>query len=143
MSKVTKTTQKPVIELWDTDRTPNGAVYHYITPEMGEDDPASQYVVHDDELVQFILDFEMSEDIQGAEQMLFDAFEDVKDRYWDDVLHPRLTTSYGEAMVYINAWMAGKTMPVAPKDLKALAEHIYRTLDIKITFPGIKERRAA
>ncbi len=132
MPKVINTTEKQTIELWDTDRIGSDAAYHYITPELSEDDPAHTVRVSEQELIQFCIDFNNAEDEYSAVQLLHDAWEDVKDMYWDEVLEQKLLTGYQEAMAYINAYTHQLSQPMAQSQVLALYAHIERTFGIQI-----------
>jgi hypothetical protein len=121
MSKVTKNTEKPTkptIDLWDTDKIGMDAVYHYATPDLSEDDDCHQIRITRDELVEFVEENELNQfqtDVDDfssydAQDHLVDNWEDVKDRYWSDVLEPRLESSYNEAMAFIQSYTSKHKM---------------------------------
>lgn len=127
MPKLTKT-----IELWDTDRLGNSVIYHYITPELSEDDKPHREVIDEEELLQFILDFEMADHTDMAALLLYDAWEDVKDRYWDEVLEQRLMSSYEEAMAYIQSYIDKAGRPVTDKELNKLYRNVRASYGISL-----------
>lgn len=132
MSKVTNTTEKQTIELIDTDRTGSDVVYLYATPELSEDDPAHKIRISEQELIQFCIDFDKGEDEYSAMQLLHDAWEDIKDMYWAEVLEQKLLTGYQEAMVYINAYTHQAKKPMPAAQVNALYVHIERTFGVQI-----------
>lgn len=145
MSKVTE-----IIQKWDTDRTECGIIYHYTTPLLPEDAPAHTEEIHENELIEFIMDFHLCDHQDLAAQFLTEAFEDVKDRYWDDVLHPKLVMAYKEATTYLSAYFAQCSSVLNVKQINALMVHIYNTLGIWVAQEEVvtamsvnKVRRAA
>jgi hypothetical protein len=127
MSKVKKT-----IELWDTDRIGNDVVFHYLTPELSEDDKAHQKRISEDDLIRFIIDFELADDPDMAGVLLHDSFETVKDRYWDDILLAELEMSYQEAMTYIQVYTAHTKTPMPQSQYRSLMAHIAHVFGINL-----------
>lgn len=97
---------------WDTDRIGNDVVFHYLTTGMKSDDPCITERVLEENLIQYILDWGHADDREGAESFLLDAFEDMKDEYWDNILHPRLVMSFIEATNYVEAFKAKHVGPL-------------------------------
>jgi hypothetical protein len=92
------------IDLWDTDRIGNDVIFHYVTPEMTEDQDAKQYKATSSELIEFIEDNELNQfqtDVDrfssyDAHDHLIDNWDDVKDQYWVEVVCPKLEASLSE-----------------------------------------------
>jgi hypothetical protein len=108
MPKVTKNTQNVLKEIirWDSEKVGNGVHFHFITLGMSDDDPCLISKVDEQELIQYAIDYGMADDVEGAEQLLFDSFGDVRDSYWDNVEEIRLATAYKEACAYIDSYKA-------------------------------------
>ncbi|SMC52416.1 hypothetical protein [Pedobacter nyackensis] len=128
---------KQIIELWDTDRIGNDVVFHYLTPELSENDKPHQIRVDEEALIRFIVDFELADYSDLAGHLLQDAWEDIKDRYWADILKQQLETSYKEAMTYIQVYTAHTTLPMPKYQYRALLAHIAHVFGINLS------RRAA
>ena len=127
MSKVKKT-----IELWDTDRIGNDVVFHYLTPELSEDDNAHQKCVTEEELIRFIVDFELADHQDLAGLLLHDAFNEIACRYWDEILQAQLEMSYQEAMTYIEVYTAHVKMPMPQSQYELLMAHIAHVFGINL-----------
>lgn len=126
MSKV-----KQIIELLDTDRIGNDVVFNYITPEMEEDQPVIKVGVTEDELIEYILDFELADHNDLAALLLNDAFEEVTERYWSDMLHPRLTQNYLDAMVYMQSFIAKCHKPLSKADTDLLRKNMVAQFGVQ------------
>ena len=131
MPKVTITPEKLVIDRIDTDRVGNDVIFFYATPELSDDDPAHKIRVSEKELAQFAMDFDLAENEYEASQLLNDAFEDVKDRYWDDVLEQRLLTGYKEALAYIQTYVRQISCPMSKGEYANLQVHVSKVFGVE------------
>lgn len=125
MSKV-----KQIIELWDTDRIGNDVVFHYITPEMAEDEPARKAIADEQELIRYIIDFELAEDADQANDLLHDAFEDVIGRYWLEIQHPTLLQNYKDAIAYMYSFINKCHKPLSKADSDAMRNNMIAQFGI-------------
>jgi hypothetical protein len=131
MSKVIITPEKLVIDRIDTDRVGNDVIFFYATPELADDDPAHKIRINENELLQFIMDYELVDHQDLAQSFLQDAFEDVKDRYWDDVLEQRLLTGYKEAIAYIQTYVRQISCPMSKGEYANLQIHVSKVFGVE------------
>lgn len=141
MSKVTKTTdQTNLIDLWDTDRNGNDAVFHYVTPELDESAEPHKITIASAELEEFVEENELNEfqtDVDDfksydAWDYLMDNWEEVKDRYWSDLLQPKLEQSYKEASAYLQVYAKQHTAPLTNEQVKAVLAHVKKVYGVEI-----------
>lgn len=125
MSKV-----KQIIELWDTDRIGNDVVFHYVTPEMSDDEPARTVKADEQDLIKYIIDFELAGDSEQANDLLNDAFEDVIERYWDEIQHPTLHQNYLDAMAYMESYISKCRKPLSKADSDAMRQNMVAQFGI-------------
>lgn len=126
MSKVAK------ITLWESNRIGNGVEFLYITPEMGEDDPCIKIMITEDDLFEFIKDYELNlhqtdvDDFKTYNELdyLVDCFDEVKDQYWTDVLQPKLDQSYKEAIAYMESFKAKCNGPLSDKQVDIMLKRV-------------------
>lgn len=127
MSKV-----KEIIELWDTDRQGNDAVFYYVTPEMDETQDALKFLVLADELRDLIEENELNEFQTDVDQFrqydsqdyLIDNWEDVANRFWLDIVQPRLESNYKEAMAYMESFISKCPQPLSEQDSDRLRKQM-------------------
>ena len=135
MSKVVKQ-----IILWDTDRIGNDVEYHYLTASMTEDDQCLKMRVFADELCEFIEENEMNQhqtDVDSfssidAESFLIDQWEEVKERYWDEVIYPKLDQSYAEALAYVESFKAKSHQPMTEAELATMLKRVEANYGIHL-----------
>jgi hypothetical protein len=128
------------IDLWDTDRIGNDVIYHYVTPEMTEDQDAKQFKVTSDELKEFIEDNELNQfqtDVDrfssyDAHDHLIDNWEEVKGQYWDDVVFPKLESSYKEAIAYVESYKAKHTAPLTDSEVRFVLKRVEANYGITL-----------
>lgn len=85
-------TKQPVyIEFWGSDRIGNDVEYNYITSDMSDDEQVLKVFISESDLLKFIDDFELNETAMQNDEFLLDAFDEVKDLYWSEVLFVRLS----------------------------------------------------
>lgn len=111
---------KQIIELLDTDRTGNDVVFNYVTPEMGEDEPARTHTASEEDLIKYIIDFELADHSDLAEIMLHNAFEDVADRYWKEIAQPTIHQNYLDAVAYMESFISKCKKPLSKADSDAM-----------------------
>lgn len=135
MSKLAKQ-----ITLWDADRLGNDVEFQYLTPLMGEDAPCLRMRITEEELCQFIEDYELNlhqtdvDDFKtyDALEYLVDQWEDVKGQYWNEFLQPKLELSFTEAMAYVESFKSKHKQPMTEKQLSSMLSKVESNYGIHL-----------
>jgi len=115
------------IERVDTDRIGNDVVFKYATPEIAEDEPVLEITVSEDDLLDFIQNWEFNETTMDDYSFFLYAFEDVKDAYWDNVLNPDLEMKYQEALARVQSFKAHHVGDYTQKEIEFISRILKLT----------------